>query len=662
MVLDTELPSGTPASTYFNIESDFVYEIGLTPNRADGTSHYGVARELKALFGNEVKLPDVSSFKEGSETAKISVVVENKEACSRYAGLLLEGVKVETSPEWLQNRLKAIGLEPINNIVDITNYVLHGLGQPMHAFDADKITSGKVVIKNLPDNTEFKTLDDVDRKLVATDLMVCNGDEPMCMAGVFGGADSGITEATKNVFLESAYFNADVVRKTSLTHTLKTDASFRFERGTDVNMVIHAIKYAALLIEEIAGGKVVGPLLDEYVTPVEDFKVSVKYAHINRLIGKEISEENVKSILTSLDIVIDAENDGELELTVPSYRVDVTREADIIEEILRIYGYDNIELSDNLGASFLADAPVNDVDFKREVVGHTLAGSGFNEIITNSLTKASYAENTESIDETQSVEILNRLSDELGVMRQSLLHTGLEVLARNINRKENTLRCFEFGKEYHLIEGKYKEVEKLALYITGKKNEESWALKSEQASFDAMSSTITKLFEKLSIKGIKTAALSNDLVSEGISITYQNKVIGFAGIVSKKQLKVTGIKQSVMYAEFDVKSILKKNKTQQFEELSKFPKVRRDLSLVVDKKVTYQEIKSLAERSERNILRDVNVFDIYEGENLGEGKKSYSVSFMLQDAKQTLTDKVIDKTMNRLIAVFEKDLSAVIRK
>lgn len=291
-----------------------------------------------------------------------------------------------------------------------------------------------------------------------------------------------------------------------------------------------------------------------------------------------------------------------------------------------------------------------------------MAGSGFNEIITNSLTKASYAENTETIDETQSVEILNRLSDELGVMRQSLLHTGLEVLARNINRKENTLRCFEFGKEYHLIEGKYKEVEKLALYITGKKNEESWVLKSEQASFDAMSSTITKLFEKLSIKGIKTAALSNDLVSEGISITYQNKVIGFAGIVSKKQLKVTGIKQSVMYAEFDVKSILKKNKTQQFEELSKFPKVRRDLSLVVDKKVTYQEIKNLAERSERNILRDVNVFDIYEGENLGEGKKSYSVSFMLQDAKQTLTDKVIDKTMNRLIAVFEKDLSAVIRK
>lgn len=662
MVLDTELPSGTPAATYFDIESDFVYEIGLTPNRADGASHFGVARELQALLGGEAKLPDTSTFQEGDGNAKISVNIENKEACPRYAGLLIEGVKVSNSPDWLQNRLRAIGLEPINNVVDITNYVLHGLGQPMHAFDASKITTGKVVIKNLPQGTKFTTLDDVERELESTDLMICNGDEPMCIAGVFGGADSGITETTTSVFLESAYFHPDAVRKTSLKHTLKTDASFRFERGTDVNMVVDALKYAALLIQEIAGGEVVGPLSDQYVTPIEDFNVSVKYANVNRLIGKDLSEAEVKSILTSLDIKIDSEVNGVLELTVPSYRVDVTREADVIEEILRIYGYDNVELSDNMGASFLAEAPVNDIDFKKEIIGHTLAGSGFNEIITNSLTKASYAEGTTTIDETQSVEILNRLSDELGVMRQSLLHTGLEVLARNINRKENTLKCFEFGKEYHLIEGKYKEIEKLAIYITGKKNEESWALQTEKVSFEALGTAIAKLFDKLSIKGIKTEALANDLISEGISFNYQNKLIGFAGIVSKKQLKATGIKQDVLYAELDVKSLLKKGKTKQFEELSKFPKVRRDLSLVLDKKVTYQEIKKLANRAERNILKEVNVFDVYEGENLGEGKKSYSVSFMLQDVKQTLTDKVIDKTMDRLMNAFEKDLGAVIRK
>ena len=661
MVLATDLPNGTPAAKYFNIESDFVYEIGLTPNRADAASHYGVARELKALFGATLQLPNVSAFTSNG-TSPISVKIENATDCPRYAGLLLENITVAPSPEWLQNRLRAVGVEPINNVVDVTNYVLHGLGQPMHAFDAAKITSNKVVVKTVAAGTAFKTLDDVERKLTATDLMICNDNEPMCIAGVFGGAASGISATTTRVFLESAYFHPDSVRKTSLQHGLKTDASFRFERGTDVNMVPFAIQYAAVLLQEIAGAKAVGEVIDVYPTPIDDFKVEASYSNINRLIGKALSKEEVKAILVSLDIKIEAENEAGLSLVVPSYRVDVQREADIIEEVLRIYGYDNVALSDHMGATFLAEAPENNIDFKKELIGNALAGSGFNEIITNSLTKAEYAANTTTLDSAQNVEILNRLSEELGVMRQSLLHSGLEVLARNINRKEDTLRCFEFGKTYHKLESKYKEVETLSLFITGKKAEESWLAKPEKVSFDVMGSVIVKLFEKLSITNTKTEAISNDVVSEGINIIWNNKVIGFAGLVSKKQLKITGIKQTVMYAEFDLKSILKKGKAQQFDELSKFPKVRRDLSLVLDKKVSYQEIEQLAKKSERNLLKEINVFDIYEGENLGEGKKSYSVSFMLQDNNQTLTDKVIDKTMERLIKTFEQELGAVIRK
>lgn len=663
LVLDTDLPNGTPAATYFEIENDEVIEIGLTPNRADATSHFGVAREIQALFGEKASLPDLSKFKSDKTTGEISLKVEDADACLRYAGLLLEGVQVKSSPDWLKARLKAIGLSPINNIVDITNYVLHGLGQPMHAFDADKITTGNVVIKTLPSGTLFKTLDEVERKLCATDLMICNGDEPMCIAGVFGGLHSGVTENTQRIFLESAYFNPDSVRKTSLKHGLKTDASFRFERGTDVNMVIPAIQYAALLIKELAGGKITTDIIDNYPQPLEDFKLSVSYKNIDRLIGVSIGNDIIKSILTSLDIKITEEKDGVLQLIVPSYRVDVQREADVIEDILRIYGYDNIPLSEHLGASYLAEAPENDVDHKKKIIGQSLAASGFNEIITNSLTKPVYSETTKGIDASLSVEILNKLSDDLGVMRQSLLHTGLEVLAFNINRKEDLLRLFEFGKEYRKVEGKYKETEKLAIYLTGNKHKESWAVKSDKAAFDGLYGAVLSVFEKLGLTTIKTQPYTGGIIGEGISFIVNNNEIGFAGLVSKKQLKQVGIKQAVLYAELDLKALFgKKPVILQFEELSKFPKVRRDLSLVLDKKVKYQDIKELAQKIERKLLSEINVFDVYAGEHIEEGKKSYSVSFMLQDVNQTLTDKVIDKTMERLMNAFESELGAIIRK
>lgn len=663
LVLDTDLPNGTPAADYFEIENDEVIEIGLTPNRADATSHYGVAREIQALSGEKAALPDLSKFKSDKTSGKISVTIENSEACPRYAGLLIEGVQVKASPDWLQARLKSIGLTPINNIVDTTNYVLHGLGQPMHAFDADKITTGNVVVKTVPEGTLFTTLDEVERKLSATDLMICNGNEPMCIAGVFGGLHAGVTPNTNRIFLESAYFNADSVRKTSQKHGLKTDASFRFERGTDVNMVVPALQYAAQLIKKLAGGEVTTDIIDSYPQPIEDFQLAVSYRNVDRLIGVSIGEEKIKSILTSLDIEIKEEKDGVLQLVVPSYRVDVQREADVIEDILRIYGYDNIPLSEYLGASYLADAPENDVDHKKKIIGQSLAASGFNEIITNSLTKPAYAASTKGIDASLNVEILNKLSDDLGVMRQSLLHTGLEVLAFNINRKEESLRLFEFGKEYRKVADKYKETEKLAVYLTGNKHQESWVVKSIKAEFDSLYGTVILVFQKLGLPEVKTQPHTDGIINEGISFLVNNKTIGFAGLVSKKQLKIAGIKQAVLYAELDLSALFGvKSTILQFEELSKFPKVRRDLSLVLDKKIKYQDIKELAQKTERRILSEINVFDVYAGEHIEEGKKSYSVSFMLQDVNQTLTDKVIDKTMERLMKAFESDLGAIIRK
>ena len=663
MVLNTDLPLGTPASDYFKIENDFTIEIGLTPNRADAASHLGVARDLKALLKQELKEEklEAKSLKIEKSGPAIDVIVENQEACPRYAGLTISGITVKESPDWLKNRLKAIGLNPINNVVDVTNYILHDLGQPLHAFDLQKVKGNKVIVKTLPKDTEFVTLDGVKRKLSEKDLMICNADEPMCIAGVFGGQESGVSATTKAIFLESAYFSPDFVRKTSQFHGLKTDASFRFERGTDPNMPVNALLKAAKLIVEVAGGTISSEVIDHYPEKVKYFKIETSFSYINRLIGKNLEKSLVKEILTNLNISIETEKEDELKLSVPPYKVDVQRPADIVEEVLRIYGYDNIELSDRLSAAYLADFPEKDKDKIQKLIGSMLAGSGFNEILTNSMTKPAYAEFLGITD--KSVEVLNKLSEDLGVMRQSLLFSGLEILNYNINRRQKELKVFEFGKVYSKEEGKYKEGNRLALFVTGTIQPESWNTKPKDADYFYLNSIVHKILQKLNLGDAQQQKTELSYFSHGVNYIKNNKVIASLGKVQDKALKLTDIKQAVYYAEFDADALLKAYKNNiQFQELNKYPEVRRDLSLVLDKNITFEQIRQLALKQEKKLITDINVFDVYEGKNLGENKKSYSVSFTLQDFEQTLTDKVIDNTMQKLIAGFEKELGAVIRK
>jgi phenylalanyl-tRNA synthetase beta chain len=663
LVLDTSLPNGTPAAEYFKIETDHVIEIGLTPNRADATSHLGVARDLKALLKKDICNKDLSSFKSDNHKAPININIENTAACPRYAGLTISGIKVQPSPAWLQNRLKAIGLSPINNIVDATNYVLHDLGQPLHAFDLNKVKGNTINVKTVSEGTSFVTLDQVERKLKSNDLMICNAEEPMCIAGVFGGANSGVSDATTAIFLESAYFSPDYIRKTAMQHGLKTDASFRFERGTDPNMPVIALKQAALLIKEIAGGEISSELYDIYSSPIDNFQFDVTYSNIDRLIGKKIEHHIIKEIVQSVGITITAETPEGLSLSVPPYKVDVQREVDVIEEIIRIYGFENIEVSEYLNSDFLANFPEKDSEKIKRSIANLLTDNGFNEILSNSLTSPNYYEGLTDFDPTQHVAILNRLSEDLGIMRRTLLFSGLEALAYNINRKQNNLSVYEFGKSYHLIEGKYKENNHLALWKSGNATDETWLSKSTATSFHDFAATITQLIQKLNLSKISIDKFADDVFKNGLKYTRNNKVIITAGILQKSILKKTGIKQDVYYADIDLDAVLKgfDNKII-FSEISKFPEVRRDLALVLDKKVSFDEISKLANKTERKLLKDINVFDVFEGEQIGKDKKSYSVSFLLQDNEQTLTDKQIDGTMQKLIATFEKDLGAIIRK
>lgn len=663
LVLDTDTANGTPAAEFFNITTEQVIEIGLTPNRADATSHYGVAREVQALFERPVKEIDVNAFTIENTNTPISVSVENTEACPRYSGVCISNVKVEESPEWLKARLLSIGLAPINNIVDVTNFILHDLGQPLHAFDLGKITSEKVVIKTLSEGTEFITLDGEKRKLSSNDLMICNDNEPMCIAGVFGGLDSGVQNETTSIFLESAYFSPNYVRKTSLRHGLKTDASFRFERGTDPNMVIPALKKAALLIKEVAGGTISSEIFDNYPTPIDNFEVEVSYDYIFKLIGKNIGEETTKTILNNLDIELVKEENGNLLLSVPPYRVDVQRSADIVEEVLRIYGYDNIELRDAMGSKFLAPLPKNDVEKKKSVISQVLTGKGFSEIITNSLTKPDYTTDNNCFDSEKNVVVLNKLSEDLGVMRQTLLFHGLEVLAHNINRRQTNLSFFEFGKIYQKEENGYHEEQRLSIFFTGNQQEESWLAKSQKAAFHDLATVVQMIFSKLNLTNYTTENFSDDNYSKGLRIFVQkNKEIACLGFVTKKVRNQLGIKQDVLFADIQFDALMNlKQKNITFEEISKFPAVRRDLSLVLNKKVSFREVEAIAFKTERKILTSVNVFDTYEGKPLEEDQKSYSVSFILQDNSQTLTDNVIDKTMNRLMNAYEKELNAIIK-
>jgi phenylalanyl-tRNA synthetase beta chain len=667
LVLDTELPNGTPAAEYFGISSDYLIEIGLTPNRADAASHYGVARDLKAVLGRPVTLPSVEDFKIDNQNLPIPVEVRNTEACPRYTGLTISGIQVAESPEWLKQRLQTIGIRAINNIVDITNYICHELGQPMHAFDADKVLGKKVIVTTVAENTPFVTLDGTERKISANDLMICSegvdgNPEPMCIAGVFGGLTSGVTESTTSIFLESAYFSPVWVRRTAQRFSLKTDSSFRFERGTDPNMPLFALKRAALLIKEIAGGTISSEIIDIYPEPVQDFKVNMKYRNIDRLIGKSLEKEQIKGILESLDIRVTDETETGFTAIVAPYRVDVQREADVIEEILRIYGFGQVELSDALSSDYLSDFPVNDPEKLKLRIAELLAGNGFNEMINNSLTKPEYQAALGETLAGNPVKILNYLSEDLSVMRQTLLFSGLEVIAYNSNRRQKDLKVFEFGKTYHEIDGKYIERERLSVFITGNIHQESWFEKSREVVFHDMAAFVNLVLTAVKIRDVQKQQADSAIFKSGLTLLANKKPVVSFGLLNAAVAKKLDIKAPVYYADFDWEYLLRQySAAVEYTEVPKFPEVRRDLSVVVSKNVTFEELRQAAYKTERSLLRAVNVFDVYEGANL-EGKKSYSISFILQDEQQTLTDKVIDKSMQRLIATYEREFEAVIRK
>ncbi|MGV3640481.1 MAG: phenylalanine--tRNA ligase subunit beta [Adhaeribacter sp.] len=663
MVLDTDLPNGTPAADYFGLASDTVFEIGLTPNRADAASHYGVARELQALLPERVALPDVSAFRVHDNSLVISIDIRDAEACPRYAGLSISGLQVGESPEWLRNRLKAIGLSPINNVVDVTNYVLHELGQPLHAFDADQVTGQRIVVQRAREGEAFVTLDGVERRLRASDLMICNAEEPMVIAGVFGGKKSGVSNTTTSIFLESAYFQPATVRKTSQVHNLKTDSSFRFERGTDPNMVPYALKRAALLIQQVAGGQVSSDIIDVYPQPVSPLRVSLKLSRVQQLIGQYISPERIRKILTDLQISIVEEKEEVLQLEVPPHKVDVTREADVIEEILRVYGYNNIVLKENIGTSFLAKFPKPNPEELKEKICTLLTGSGYSEIITNSLTDSAYYEKPEGPADEELVRIVNYNSEELDVMRKTLVFSGLEVLRRNINRKNKDLKLYELGKVYTRSGGRYKEQQQLALFLTGNREAETWQQAAGKVSFHQLAALVQQVLLKMGRNDYTQQPLQHAYLRAGVAYQKNDVVLAQLGLLDEQVARSLDVKEPVWYAELNWDWLLRNYKSQiKFEELAKFPEVRRDLSLVVDKAITFDQIKAIAGRTERKLLQDINVFDVYEGDKIEAGKKAYAISFTLLDRQQTLTDKVIDGTMNRLMQQFEKALGAVIRK
>ena len=663
MVLDTELPNGTPANQYFNVVTDQVLEIGLTPNRSDAASHLGVARDLKALLKKELSLPSVEAFEVDNRSRIIEVEVESTADCPRYAGLTITGVKVGPSPEWLQNFLKALDLEPINNIVDITNFVLHDLGQPLHAFDADKIADDRLIIKKLPKETPFVTLDGKERKLSGEELMICDSRGGLCIAGVFGGQDSGVSENTTTVFLESAYFSPHIIRKGSQFHGLKTDASFRFERGTDPNMPVFALKRAALLIREIAGGEISSDIVDVYPDPVADFEINVSYKHVQRLIGKTLPQEEIKDILEGLEIKIVEEKEEGFKAVVKPYRTDVTREADIIEEILRIHGFDNIPLSEDYHSDYLADHPEKDSNKLQYRVSEILAAKGFSEIITNSLTKPSYVEKAGYLDASENVVILNSLSEDLRVMRQTLLFTGLEVLSHNINRRQKDLRFFEFGTTYFKEEEGYREEKHLSLFLTGNRAEESWLEPSKPVAFPDLYSVVDNLLQKLNL-GQPTMEIVHEAPFDyALKISFGKKEIGKVGMLSPDMAKLAEVRQEVLFAELRWDTLTKMaSGVKKYTALSKFPEVRRDLSLVIDRQVTFDSLREIAIKAGGKLLQRINVFDMYQGDKIAPDKKAYALSFYLQDIEKTLTDKVIDKTMGKLMQSFESEVGALIRK
>ena len=679
MVLPADTKVGTLAKDYFGVKDDTLIEVDITPNRIDAASHYGVARDLAAYFAlidNSVKLtkPSVDTFRVENTSLSIPVVIENTAACPRYSAITISGVTVTESPKWLKDNLLAIGLRPINNIVDITNFILHELGQPLHAFDADKITTGEVRVKNLPEGTPFTTLDGVERKLSSEDLMICNGDEPMCIGGVFGGLNSGVTEATRNVFLESAYFNPVSIRKTARRHGLNTDASFRFERGCDPEITIYALKRAALLIQEIAGGTISCEPVDEYPVQSHPFDVTLNKEKIDSLIGKKIGRDNIVKILNGLEIEIVSENEEQFQLKVPAYRVDVQRDVDVIEDILRIYGYNNVEIGDKL-VSTLSYASKPDSHKLQILISEQLTAQGFNEVLNNSLTKGSYYNGLTAYPETESVKLLNPLSSDLNVMRQTLLFGGLENIARNINYRNTDLKLYEFGNCYHYHnENKnpenpldaYTEEYHLGMWITGNKFSDSWTSGTEKSSFYELKAYVQNILTRfgLNLRTLKTEEFADDLFAEALRISSaKGTLLVTYGIVNPEMRKRTDVNAEVYYADLVWNNILSelKDSAVKYSELPKYPEVRRDLAFLLDKNTTFAEIEKIAYESERKFLKKVSLFDVYEGKNLEAGKKSYAVCFILQDESKTMTDNVIDGIMRKIQQNIETKLNAKLR-
>jgi phenylalanine--tRNA ligase, beta subunit len=680
IVLPEDAPIGMPAAEYYNLESDWVIEVDITANRSDALSHYGVARDLYAWlkqnnYQTELHKPNCDAFEVDNESLTIDVEVKNTEACKRYACVSLTNCEVKESPEWLQNKLKIVGIRPINNIVDITNYIMMAYGQPMHCFDADMVAGHKIVVTTQPEGTKFITLDGEEHSLSERDLSICNANEAMCIAGIFGGKGSGTYENTRNIVLESAYFHPTWIRKSARRHGLSTDASYRFERGIDPNGQVYALKQAAILCKELAGGQVSMQIKDFYPEPIEGSKVVLTYDYVNSLIGKEIGKDTIKSIVTSLDMKIEAENENQIEILVPAYRVDVKRPCDVVEDILRIYGYNNVEIPLQLKGTLTIPT---DEDRNRKyinLISEQLVGGGFNEILNNSLTKVSYYKDLNCYTEETTVKILNPLSADLGVMRQTLLFGGLESIVRNANRKNSNLRFFEFGNCYHYDESKkeadklikaYTQDQHLGLWVTGKRVENSWAHPNEDASFYELKAYVENILVRLglSLQAVTLVKGENNIFEDSISIvTKAGKIIAELGIVAYKLTKNMGITNEVFFADIYWDNLLKavKKHVVEYKEISKYPAVSRDLALLVDKTVEFEQIKEIAYSTEKKLLKAVELFDVYEGKNLPEGKKSYAVNFILQDEQKTLNDKQIDSIMKKLIDNLTKRLNAELR-
>lgn len=666
LILEDKLAPGTPLAKVYEIENDEVFEIGLTPNRSDAMSHFGVARDLRAGLlqqNKQVELitPSVSSYRAYKKTLKVKVKIENNELVPQYYCVAINDVKITESPNWLKNRLLAIGIKPKNNVVDITNYVMHEIGQPLHAFDANAFEDYKLEVRTLPTGTKFTSLDGIERELHEEDLVICNNKKPLCLAGVMGGLNSGVTQDTKTVILESAYFNPISVRKTAKRHGISSDSSYRFERGVDPELTEYALKRAALLIQEIAKGEISSEIEEFSPKKFEPKSLFLNFAKVTSVVGEEIPKDIIKRILVSLDIKVTSINDTGLGILIPPYRVDVTRDIDVIEEILRVYGYNNVKFSKKVSATMFR-APRTEDTRVQNIIADQLTALGFNEMMANSLTSPEHIKLTDYLKEEHNVVLLNPLSNDLSALRQSLLFGGLEAVSYNINRKRNDLKFFEFGKSYHKIDGAYQENKHLTLLITGTRNPESWATVAQKSSFFQFKSYVITILERLGIASNNLVPTEKSIFQEGLDVVVNNQTVVSFGTLQKNVLKHFDIKQEVLFADFNWSLVLEllNNKIKSVA-IPKYPEVRRDLSLLLDEKIEFKTVKELAQKTEKQLLKTVNLFDVYQGDKLPEGKKSYAVSFILQDANQTLTDDQIDKIMTNLKNKFEKELNAELR-